>query len=115
MSQPRRPRVVIVILLVTATWVTTGHAQETQNDGAASDAENKAALRTIQMGDWVGSDWMVLSGLNPGDRVIVDNLLKVRPGAAVTPNAPSAAAPGSAPAASDAKSPAAATSPPPTK
>ena len=46
------------------------------------------------MGEWVGSDWTVLSGLNAGDRVIVDNLLKVRPGAAVTPQAPVAAAPG---------------------
>ena len=57
------------------------------------DAENKAALRTLKMGDWVGSDWMVLSGLAAGDRVIVDNLLKVRPGAPVTPNAAAAAAP----------------------
>ncbi len=60
------------------------------------DAENKAALRTVQMGDWVGADWMVLSGLNAGDRIIVDNLLKVRPGSPVTPNAPAAAAPAAA-------------------
>ena len=52
------------------------------------DENNKAALRTVQMGDWVGSDWTVLSGLSSGDRVIVDNLLKVKPGAVVTPNAP---------------------------
>jgi membrane fusion protein (multidrug efflux system) len=57
------------------------------------DAGNNATLRPVQMGEWVGSDWTVLSGLNAGDRVIVDNLLKVRPGAAVTPNAPAAAAP----------------------
>ena len=63
------------------------------------DAENKAALRPVQMGDWVGSDWMVLSGLNAGDRVIVDNLLKVRPGAAGrrrTPRPPRAGAAGRA-------------------
>jgi membrane fusion protein, multidrug efflux system len=58
------------------------------------DAENKAALRTVQMGDWVGSDWTVLAGLNAGDRVIVDNLLKVRPGTSVSPNAPSTGAAG---------------------
>jgi len=34
----------------------------------------------------------VLSGLSAGDRVVVDNLLKVRPGAAVTEKAPVAAA-----------------------
>jgi membrane fusion protein, multidrug efflux system len=77
------------------------------------DAENKAALRTVQMGDWVGSDWMVLSGLGAGDRVIVDNLLKVRPGAPVTPNAPAAIAPATA--APDAKTPAAGTPAPPAK
>ena len=28
-------------------------------------------------------DWVVLDGLKPGDRVIVDNLVRLRPGAAV--------------------------------
>jgi len=51
------------------------------------DKENKAESRPVQVGDWVGSDWMILSGLNPGDRVILDNLLKLRPGAAVSPQA----------------------------
>ena len=45
------------------------------------DAENKATLRPVKVGDWVGANWTILSGLNAGDRVIVDNLLKVRPGA----------------------------------
>ena len=44
------------------------------------DKESKAAMRPVQTGDWVGSDWMILGGLNAGDRVIVDNLLKLRPG-----------------------------------
>jgi membrane fusion protein (multidrug efflux system) len=30
---------------------------------------------------------MILSGLKPGDRVILDNLLKLRPGATVSPQA----------------------------
>ena len=51
------------------------------------------AARRCKMGDWVGSDWMVLSGLAAGDRVIVDNLLKVRPGAPVTPACAGSAAP----------------------
>jgi membrane fusion protein (multidrug efflux system) len=55
------------------------------------DADNKAALRPVQMGEWTGSNWTVMSGLNSGDRIIVDNLLKVRPGAAVTPTAVTAA------------------------
>jgi len=48
------------------------------------DAAGKAAERSVQAGAWVGSDWTILSGLKAGDRVIIDNLLKVRPGAAVT-------------------------------
>jgi membrane fusion protein, multidrug efflux system len=49
------------------------------------DKDNKAAARPVQVGDWVGSDWMILSGLNPGDRVVLDNLLKLRSGATVSP------------------------------
>jgi membrane fusion protein (multidrug efflux system) len=56
------------------------------------DADGKAALRDVKMGEWIGSDWIVLSGLSAGDRVVVDNLLKVRPGAMVTQNAPVPAA-----------------------
>jgi membrane fusion protein (multidrug efflux system) len=62
------------------------------------DQEGKAALRPVQMGDWIGTDWMVLGGLAAGDRVIIDNLLKLRPGAAVSPVAPPTA-PALAPAA----------------
>jgi membrane fusion protein (multidrug efflux system) len=52
------------------------------------DKEGKAALRPVQLGDWIGSDWMVLGGLAAGDRVIIDNLLKLRPGVPVSPLAP---------------------------
>ena len=60
------------------------------------DADGKAQARPVQMGDWNGNDWTVLAGLSAGDRVITDNLLKVRPGAPVT-EAP-ALAPAAAPA-----------------
>ncbi len=46
--------------------------------------------RLVQTGDWIGSDWAIVSGLKAGDRVIIDNLLKVRPGVPVT-EAPAAA------------------------
>ena len=61
------------------------------------DAQGKAEARTVQTGDWVGTDWAILSGLRSGDRVIVDNLLKVRPGVAVV-EAAAAKAEGTAPA-----------------
>ena len=63
------------------------------------DKENKAAARPVEVGDWVGSDWMILSGLKPGDRVVLDNLLKLRPGATVSPQAPAESKAVAAPAA----------------
>jgi membrane fusion protein, multidrug efflux system len=55
---------------------------------AEQDKEGKtiAAVRPIQAGGWSGQDWVILDGLKQGDKVIVDNLIKVRPGAPVTPN-----------------------------
>jgi membrane fusion protein (multidrug efflux system) len=45
--------------------------------------EGKAAQRTIRAGSWVGRDWVVLDGLKPGESVIVDNLVRLRPGTPV--------------------------------
>lgn len=50
--------------------------------------KNEAAIRPVVAGDWSGNDWIILQGLNAGDRVIVDNLIKLRPGASVMPHAP---------------------------
>jgi membrane fusion protein (multidrug efflux system) len=61
--------------------------------------DGKAQARPVTPGDWYGNEWSILSGLEAGDRVIVDNLLKVRPGIAVTevaPAQPAANAPGAA-------------------
>jgi len=63
------------------------------------DTEGKAQARTVKTGDWIGSDWVIMSGLNTGDRVIVDNLLNVRPGVLVT-EAPAASAAPAQPSAS---------------
>ena len=52
------------------------------------DQDSKAAMRPVRTGDWVGRDWIILDGLAAGDRVIVDNLLKLRPGVTVSPLAP---------------------------
>ncbi|HZD19622.1 MAG TPA: efflux RND transporter periplasmic adaptor subunit [Burkholderiales bacterium] len=45
--------------------------------------DGKAVQRSIRAGSWVGKDWVVLEGLKGGDSVIVDNLARLRPGAAV--------------------------------
>jgi len=47
--------------------------------------KQQAEQRIVQTGAWVGSDWQVRSGLNEGDRVIIDNLLKVKAGTVVAP------------------------------
>lgn len=45
--------------------------------------DNKAVPRGVVMGDRVGQDQIVNQGLKPGDRVIVEGAIKVRPGAPV--------------------------------
>jgi len=50
-------------------------------------ADNKVVPKPIQTANWIGSDIVVTDGLADGDAVIVDNLVKVRPGAAVAPHA----------------------------
>jgi membrane fusion protein (multidrug efflux system) len=55
--------------------------------------ESKAEARPVELGDWQGDDWIVTAGLSPGDRVIVDGVMKIGPGAPVRvadPNAPQA-------------------------
>lgn len=54
--------------------------------------DGKASLRPVQTAGWHGADWIVTGGLRPGEAVIVDNLMKMRPGVAVKANAPAAAA-----------------------
>lgn len=60
-------------------------------------ADGKAALQPVTLGPWVGSDWMITGGLKPGDRVITDNLLKIRPGSPVSAAAPPKPTEGGAP------------------
>ena len=47
------------------------------------NAESKAEPRPLEVGDWTGDGWIINSGLQPGDRVIVDGVLKIGPGAPV--------------------------------
>ena len=46
-----------------------------------------AKTRDVVTGGWVGREWIVEKGLAPGDKVIVDNLQRVRPGSAVVAKA----------------------------
>lgn len=74
-------------------------------------ADNKPQPRTIKLGGAQGNDWIVLEGLAPGERVIVDGFQKMMvPGAPVNPvawtpraPAPQGAASSAVPAASGGK------------
>ncbi|PYU96128.1 MAG: efflux transporter periplasmic adaptor subunit [Acidobacteria bacterium] len=52
---------------------------------AVVDRENKVGIRTVKVGDRVGSLWIIEEGLNPGERVVAEGVQKVRPGAQVNP------------------------------
>lgn len=55
--------------------------------------DGKATPKPVQAGPWMARDWVIRSGLSAGDAVIVDNLIKLRPGAPVQPAPPAASAP----------------------
>lgn len=47
------------------------------------NAEGMVEPRPVQVSDWSGTEWVITGGLNPGDTVIVDGVVKARPGSAV--------------------------------
>lgn len=65
------------------------------------NAESKVEARPVKVAQSLGSDWVVTSGLAAGERVIVEGLQKVRPGAPVQVQEAGASTPaaGQAPAA----------------
>ena len=55
-----------------------------------ADADNKVVPRPVVTAEWRDKDWVITKGLQAGDKVIVDNLMKLRPGATVAPHGPQA-------------------------
>jgi membrane fusion protein (multidrug efflux system) len=49
------------------------------------DAQNKVAIRQVKPGPQFGDMWVITSGLQPGDKVVVDGLQRVRDGMTVSP------------------------------
>jgi RND family efflux transporter MFP subunit len=45
--------------------------------------DNKVSIRPVTVGERVGKMWIVTDGLKPGERVVVEGLMKVRDGAVV--------------------------------
>jgi membrane fusion protein (multidrug efflux system) len=54
-------------------------------------ADNQTEVKPVQVGDFYGEQWIITSGLNGDEQVIVDGAIKVRPGAPVKIVAPAAA------------------------
>jgi len=52
---------------------------------AVVDAGNKVDVRTVSVGDRIGSDWIISEGLKPGERVVAEGIQKVRQGMTVNP------------------------------
>jgi membrane fusion protein (multidrug efflux system) len=52
---------------------------------AVVDSENKVHLKTVQVGEQVGNNWLIEKGVEPNDRVVVEGTQKVRDGMAVNP------------------------------
>ena len=47
---------------------------------AVVDGEGKVSIRPVTLGTSIGTEWIVDSGLNPGDRVVAEGVQKVRAG-----------------------------------
>jgi membrane fusion protein (multidrug efflux system) len=52
---------------------------------AIVDAENKVHIKTVQVGDQVGNDWLIEKGLEANDRVVAEGTQKVKDGMVVDP------------------------------
>lgn len=93
---------------ITVPQVGVSRNQKGEATAMVLNKENKVEQRIITTNGTSGTSWIVTSGLAAGDRVIVEGLQKIKPGApavAVPAAAPAAAggapaAPGAAPAAS---------------
>ena len=49
------------------------------------DEKNIVTKRRITVGEWVGKDWIILDGLQSGDKVVINNLIRLSPDMSVNP------------------------------
>ena len=52
---------------------------------AVVGSDNRTSIHTVKLGPQIGSDWLVETGLEPGERVVVVGTQKARPGRLVAP------------------------------
>ncbi len=58
---------------------------QTSYEVAVVGGDDKVQIRSVKVGDRVGSLWVIEDGLKPGDRIIVEGMQKVRDGQTVKP------------------------------
>jgi membrane fusion protein, multidrug efflux system len=49
------------------------------------DGKDKAEIRPVHAGSWQGNEWLIESGLHPGERVVVEGFHRIQPGIQVKP------------------------------
>ena len=54
---------------------------------AVLDDKNAVNIRQVKVGEQIGTMWVIVDGLKPGERVIAEGAQNVRPGAQVNPRA----------------------------
>ena len=61
------------------------HNQKGEPNALVVGPDNTVELRTLKTDRAIGDQWLVTSGLKPGDRVIVEGIQSAKPGAKVVP------------------------------
>jgi membrane fusion protein (multidrug efflux system) len=61
------------------------HNERSQAVAMVVGAGNVVAERVVELGQAIGDKWLIRSGLQPGDKLVVDGLLNLRSGTTVTP------------------------------
>lgn len=52
---------------------------------AVIDEASVAHIKTVRVGEQIGTDWLIESGLQPNDRVVAEGTQKIREGTKVNP------------------------------
>ena len=63
---------------------------------AVVGADSTVEIRPVQVGTRAGTEWVVTSGVVPGEQIVVEGVQKVRQGSKVRPTAAPATRPDSA-------------------
>jgi membrane fusion protein (multidrug efflux system) len=52
---------------------------------ATVDAQNQVHIKSVQVGEQVGNDWLIEKGLAPNERIVVEGVQKIKEGSMVDP------------------------------